>query len=236
MRSDQIGKYSEVHESVRIGNGSKIGMYCVIGKDVFIGNNVTIGNYCQIEDGTLIHDNSVLQGSVKTGKHCEIGKNVTLKWGVILTSYVVIQEGVFMGARAVTLGSTAKRKTEHGTVIQARAYIGAGVYIAAKTKIAADIIVGAMSFVNENLMDPGTYVGVPAKKLDDFERKCRAFNAKGIDVRIEGNGKSLSGNRTLYSYYVDYGTEHYSAELFQTPQECQNEAIEIAQELLDKQK
>jgi len=161
----KIGRYSEVHPSVLMGDHSVIGNYCVIGKNVTLGKNVVIGNYCQVEEGTTIDDGTVLQGSVKTGKHCEIGKKVTLKWGVILTTDVRVEENVFMGARAVTLGSTAERKTEYGTLIQENAYIGGGAIIAPNLRIYRDVIVGAMAYVNMNLCASGTFVGVPAKQI-----------------------------------------------------------------------
>ncbi len=148
-----------------MGEGSTIGAYCMIGKNVKLGKNVTIGNYCQIEDGTIIGDGSILQGEVKTGKDCVIGKNVTLKWGVILTSEVWIGDGAFMGARAVTLGSTAKRETKYGTIIETRAYIGAGVNIAPCTTIGREVVVGAMAYVNNDIGNRGTYVGIPAKRI-----------------------------------------------------------------------
>ena len=76
-----------------------------------------------------------------------------------------------MGPCSITLGSSAYRVTDHGTVIGKRTYIGAGVKIVANTQIGNDIIVGAQAFVNKDLIEPGVYVGIPAIFFKKHDKK-----------------------------------------------------------------
>ena len=70
-----------------------------------------------------------------------------------------------MGPNTITLGGNHKREIIHGTVIGENCYIGAGSQIAANTQICDDVVLGAITFVNRNIVELGTYVGIPARKL-----------------------------------------------------------------------
>lgn len=45
--------------------------------------------------------------------------------------------------------------------------IGTGVTILGPVTICDNVIIGAMSLVNKDILEPGTYTGVPAKKVSD---------------------------------------------------------------------
>lgn len=46
-----------------------------------------------------------------------------------------------------------------------RVYIGTGAVIKEKISICDDVIIGALSFVNKDITEPGTYVGSPVRKI-----------------------------------------------------------------------
>ena len=119
----------------------------------------------KLDQNNNIGENSILQGRVRTASSCTIEKNVTIKYGTILTSKVLLKEGCFLGPHTITLGSTHKRITKHGTVIGKNTYIGAGSKIAADIKIGDNIVVGALGFVNRDLIEKGIYAGLPVKKI-----------------------------------------------------------------------
>ena len=147
------------------GENFKIGYYNVIGDNITFGNNVTVGHHCIIEDNVTVGNNVILQGNIKIAAGCVIEDNCILKHGTILTNNVLLKENVFMGPNTITLGGTHKRETIHGTVIGKNCYVGAGSQIAACTQICDDVVLGAMSFVNKNIDIPGTYVGIPVRRL-----------------------------------------------------------------------
>ena len=156
---------NEIGEGFRHGIDFHIGHFNVIGDYVFVGNNVKIGHHCIIESDVRIGNNVIIQGNIKIASGTTIGNNCTLKHGTILTNNAILKDGVFMGPNTITLGGTHKRETKHGTVIGVDCYIGAGSQIAAATKICDNVTMGAMSFANKDINEPGIYVGVPVRRL-----------------------------------------------------------------------
>lgn len=155
--------FNVIHESVKIGNNVKIGAFNVIYDNVQIGDNTVIGNYCEIGTSSKIGKNAVLQGKVRMAEKCIIEDNVIIKYGTILTSEVYVKKEAFIGPNVITLGATHTREEIYGTVIGERCFIGGGAQIKVGTHIANDVVIGALSFVNNDIIKPGIYVGVPAK-------------------------------------------------------------------------
>lgn len=161
----RIGHFCVIEDDVEVGDNVTIGNYTIILKGTRVGNNTEIGNYCEIGEKLVIGNNVILQGRIRTGSKCLIEDDVTVKYGSILTSNAALRKGCFLGPNVITLGSTHQRVTVHGTDIGERTYVGAGSKIAGGIKIAADVVIGAMSYVNKEITAKGTYVGVPAKEL-----------------------------------------------------------------------
>ena len=158
-----LGQYNIIADDVIIEDGAKIGNFNTIASGTIIKKGAVIGNYCEIGKNNVIGENCILQGRIRTAGGCIFEKNVTAKYGTILTSDVLLKEGCFLGPHTITLGSTHERVTKHGTVIGKNTYIGAGSKIAADIKIGDNIVVGALGFVNEDLIKEGIYVGLPVK-------------------------------------------------------------------------
>lgn len=156
---------NEVHDSFIQAGELDIGHFNVIGKNVTVGYWVKIGHHCIIEDNVKIGDRCIIQGNVKIASGTIIEDGCTLKHGTILTNDALLKKNVFMGPNTITLGGTHKRETIHGTVIGENCYIGAGSQIAAGTILCDDVTLGAMSFVNRDVDEPGIYVGIPIRKL-----------------------------------------------------------------------
>lgn len=104
----------------------------------------------EIGEGTVVLANAVINACAKIGKHA-----------IINTAAAVDHEGnvgdfchVAVGAKlagAVTLGE--------GT------WIGIGACVSNNIKICEDCMIGAGAVVVRNVEEPGTYVGVPARKI-----------------------------------------------------------------------
>lgn len=110
----------------------------VIGKEVFIGK------------GTVIMGGAVINPSTTVGKGCIINTAATIDHDNEIGDYVHISPGVNL-AGTVRIGN--------------KTWIGAGCAISNNIEICNDCIVGAGGVVINDLCEPGTYVGVPVKKI-----------------------------------------------------------------------
>ena len=138
------GLYNIIEENVNIHPSVEIGNYNHIKKGTIIKQGTIIGNYNEIGNNVKINENCIIQGKVRIGDECVLEDNVTLKIGVILTKNVLLKHNSFMGPNSITLGSSAYRKTSHGTVIGDNTYIGAGVKL--NHKVGEHIAKGATLF------------------------------------------------------------------------------------------
>ncbi len=174
----QIHPTAQVHDSVDVGEAAYIGPFALIKEGTILGVNAHVGEFCAIGRNNKIDEGAVLQGAVRTGNGCHIMMGAVIKWGCILTSKVTVENGAFLGARVVTLGSDKDRKEDHGTYIATGAYIGGSTNIGPNISICPGAVVGAMSYVNEDIKRPGTYVGTPARIV---KRKwhCKTCEAEG---------------------------------------------------------
>ncbi len=167
-----------VDSSAIIKECVEVGPFAIIEPSTFIEQNAYIGPHCVIGKNNRIGSSVVIQGNVRTGKDCEIMQGAVVKWGCILTDRVTIENGVFLGAGVVTLGSDKDMKEKHGTYIATGAWIGGGTYIGPGLSICAGAKVGALSFVKEDIKQPGTYVGTPAE-LVKRKWRCKKCEVKG---------------------------------------------------------
>lgn len=108
-----------------------------------IGQNVTIG------EGTVIMAGSVINSDSMIGKGCIINTCASVDHDCILEDYV----HVAVGAHAC------------GTVqIGHHTWIGAGSTVINNVSVCPECMIAAGAVVVKNIMENGTYVGVPARK------------------------------------------------------------------------
>lgn len=155
-----------IHPSFKHGKNIRIGNYCTIEEDVKVGDNVHIEHYVLLKKGTRIGSNVFIDSYVRSSGHNYIGDNVTLRYGTTVAKAVTIEEGAFISPNVMTIYSTHSNKAIPGTVIGKRAYIGTAAVLGPGIKIGSEVVIGAMSYANRDCLDPGVYVGVPAKKKE----------------------------------------------------------------------
>lgn len=161
----KIGNFVIIEEGVEVGDDVTIENFAILHRGIKIGNKSLIGSYCEIGPDNEIGDNCIIQGRIRTAESCVIRNRVTVKYGTILTARVLLKDDAFLGPNVITLGGTARRETRYGTIIGERTYIGAGSKIVVATEVGDDVTVGAMTFINKNLEEPGVYVGIPVRKI-----------------------------------------------------------------------
>jgi len=118
---------------------------------------------------TFIHSSCLVDSTAK------IGKGVVVFPFAILYLDAVVEDNVFIQIRSYVTDSIVKKHSMvSGTVsIAGRSEVGECCNIGISTTISNDVKIcdyvrtGAGCIVNKDITEPGTYVGVPARKIKD---------------------------------------------------------------------
>lgn len=116
----------------------------LIHPNAVIAQNVIIGI------GTVVMAGAVINPGAKIGVGCIINTCASVDHDCVLEDFVHIAVGAHV-AGTCTIGE--------------RTWIGAGATVSNNIDICADCMVGAGAVVVRTIIEPGTYVGVPAKVI-----------------------------------------------------------------------
>jgi len=122
----------------------------------------------QVLETNLIHPKATIEKYFNSGSSNQIFANVYINSNVTIGSNNIINTGSIL-EHEVTIGS--HNHVSVGVIICGRAsirngcFIGAGATIIDKLTITDDVIIGANSVVVNNIEQPGTYVGNPARRV-----------------------------------------------------------------------
>ena len=138
---------------IAIGNSSirKNLMNKVAGRNfpVLIHPNSVIAEDVSIGSGSVIMAGTVINPGAKIGKGCIINTCSSIDHDCIIDDFVHVSVGSHLC----------------GTVkIGAETWIGAGATVSNNIDICGKCTIGAGAVIIKNIDEPGTYVGVPAKK------------------------------------------------------------------------
>lgn len=101
--------------------------------------------------GSVIMANAVISPYVQIGSHCIINSNATIEHDNQIEDFAHISVGA-------KLAGTVK--------IGKRTWIGIGATVSNGISICQDCMIGAGAVVVKNIADSGTYIGVPAHKIN----------------------------------------------------------------------
>lgn len=104
-----------------------------------------------IDAGTVVMAGTVINPGARIGKGCIINTCASVDHDCVIGDYVHIAVGAHV-AGTCTVGE--------------RTWIGAGVTVSNNVSICEDCMIGAGAVVIKNIEQPGTYVGVPAKRIE----------------------------------------------------------------------
>ncbi len=116
-----------------------------------IDPSVIIGRDCQVEEGSVICTGTILAISTKIGAHTIINLNCTIGHDTVLKAFCTVNPGSNVSGKVVV-----------GTCTD----IGTGSKVIQGTSICPNCTLGAGAVVVRNITEPGTYVGVPVKRID----------------------------------------------------------------------
>lgn len=156
-KSTEVLKYIDEYDIfVGIGNNAirekmqeKLGSFnasiaTLIHPSVVIGVDVTIGA------GTAVMAGSIINPSTEIGKGCIINTGATVDHDNLIKDYVHISPGAHL-AGTVTIGQGS--------------WLGIGSVIRNNVDITNRCIIGAGTVVVKSITEPGTYIGVPARRV-----------------------------------------------------------------------
>lgn len=137
----------------------------IIAEDFKHGENFQIGHFCVIEPDVIVGDNFNIGSNVIIKSGCRIGNNVTMKDTCGLGRGVTLKNRVFISPLVAFIVVNHSKEPIIGTVIEDDCFIGAGSIIGIGIHIPSKTIIGAMTFVNKDIIKSGTYVGCPARRI-----------------------------------------------------------------------
>lgn len=113
--------------------------------------NSVIGSDVEIGAGTVVMAGVVVNCATKVGKGCILNTCSSLDHNNIVEDYVHISPGARIAGN-VNIGS--------------RSWLGIGSIVSNNISICSDCLIGAGSVVIDDILLKGTYVGLPARRLD----------------------------------------------------------------------
>lgn len=117
----------------------------LIHPDAIIAEDAAIGT------GTVVMPGVVIDPNVKIGKGCIINDNSLVGHDAVIGDYVHISGGVNVAG---------------ATVVGEMTWVGVGTTLSNNINICGCCMIGAGAVVVKDIEEPGTYVGVPARKLE----------------------------------------------------------------------
>lgn len=151
-----IGEYTQYFGYpflIAIGNNairSRIAKELPVDWHTAVHPTARVSQYAHIGRGTVVMPNAVINPGASIGNHCIINTGVIIEHDNHIEDYVHISPGAALG----------------GTVfIGEKTHIGIGASVRNNISICGGCTIGAGATVVKDIMEPGTYVGVPAGRL-----------------------------------------------------------------------
>lgn len=118
--------------------------------DTLIHPAAVMSQWVDVGEGSVICAGAVLTCQIRIGKHCHLNLNTT-----------VGHDCTFGDFCTVAPGTNISGNVDFGT----RVDIGTQAAFRQHLRICGDVIIGMGAVVVKDIVEPGTYVGVPAKKV-----------------------------------------------------------------------
>ena len=144
-------------------DGVEIGPYCIVEAGVVLGAGSRLRAFVELRAGTRLGERCYLDSGVKMSGDCVIGNDVTIRYDAIIARGCVIGDGTFISPQVMTINLDHRGEAIGGVKIGKRCHIGTAAVLHPGIKIADDVVIGAKALVTKNCLEPGIYVGIPAK-------------------------------------------------------------------------
>ena len=118
---------------------------------ILIHPRATIARSVKVGEGSIFMAGSVVNPFSVIGRGCIVNTGATVGHDCIVHDYAHCSSGSHI-AGTTTIGT--------------RTWVGIGTNISNNINICGDCMIGAGSVIVKDITEPGTYVGVPARRLD----------------------------------------------------------------------
>ena len=112
--------------------------------------NAVVSSYASVGVGTVVMPGAIINAATKVGDGCIINTSASIDHDCRIQDFSHISVGAHLAGN-VTVG--------------AETWIGIGAVVSNNISICDHCMVGAGAVVVSDIMEPGTYVGVPARKM-----------------------------------------------------------------------
>lgn len=156
VAKEQIGKMTEdCLFVIAIGNNQVRKRIALENPDLefatLVHPTAVLGEKAVVEAGTVVMANAVIQPQAQVGTHCIINTGTIIEHDNRIGDFSHLSPRVALGG-TVTVGELC--------------HIGIGAVVRNNIDIADQVTVGAGAVVVKDILASGTYVGVPAKRLE----------------------------------------------------------------------
>src|SRR5574337_1875631 len=130
-----------LYQKIKEANGKAALVFsskAIVSKSSSVGEGSIVMHYAIVNADSLIGSNCIINNKALIEHDCHIGNHTHVSTGALINGGCTIGEGVFIGSNAV---------------------------IAHGVEITDHVIIGAGSVVLQNILQAGTYVGNPARKV-----------------------------------------------------------------------
>lgn len=119
---------------------------------ILIHPSAVLAKSAEVGAGSVVMAGAVINPGARIGIGCIINTSSSVDHDCIVGNYVHISVGAHLSGTVIVHGET---------------WIGAGATISNNVNICGGCMIGAGAVVIKDITEPGTYVGVPAKKMRD---------------------------------------------------------------------
>lgn len=109
-----------------------------------------VSSYATIEEGTVVMAGAVINPDVKIGRHCIVNTSASIDHDCIIEEFAHVSVGAHVAGMV------------H---VHSHTWIGAGAIIINNVSITSNCMIGAGAVVLKDIIESGTYVGVPVRKI-----------------------------------------------------------------------
>lgn len=112
--------------------------------------SATVSQWVEIGEGAIICAGTIITCEIKIGKHAQMNLNTTIGHDCIIGDFFTTAPGVNISGNCAF--------SDH-------VYFGTSASIKQGISICNDVTIGMGAVVTKNIIEPGVYIGSPAKKL-----------------------------------------------------------------------
>lgn len=158
----EIGQFNLIEAGAVIRKGVRLGNFCHIHGDVTIGENTIIKDYVELRKGTVIGTRCEIDSRVSCSGEAVIGDGVTVRYAAIIARGAKIGDGSYICPRVMMNNLDTEHNSIGGAHIGKNAFIGTNAVLHHGINIGDNVVVGSMSFVNNDCQSDAVYIGIPA--------------------------------------------------------------------------